>query len=95
MEIFLPKPARLLAKTMQDNPGSYLRFHRKSLSAARQYYRLMSKDRSPIRNFRLSDAKRLTNLGLLIQSGESEFYLKDDLTLLDKPKRKKDIKQPT
>jgi hypothetical protein len=89
MEISLRKPQRELFQIIQRNPGSFLRRYRKSLSTTREYYRLMTKDFSPIKNVPPSLVKPMVRLSLFNISETGELLLKPDLVLLEKkPKQK-------
>lgn len=90
MEVSLRKPQRIVFEKINHSDGRYLRGHRKSGTSTRLYWRLMTKDHSPIANFTAGTMKPFFQLSLLRQIGEAHWALKEDITLaVKKPKKKK------
>jgi hypothetical protein len=80
MEVSLRKPQRAIFKMMQENPGCYLRHHKKTVNATRLYWRLMTKDHSPLMNITPGNLKQFFNLSLLVSIGQREWGMKDSTT---------------
>jgi hypothetical protein len=89
MEVSLRKTQRAIFKMMQENPGCYLRHHKKTVNATRLYWRLMTKDHSPLMNITPGNLKQFFNLSLLVSIGQREWAMKEGVILIDKRKKKK------
>jgi hypothetical protein len=95
MEVSLRKPQRAIFQTMEANPGCYLRHHKKTINATRLYWRLMTKDHSPLMNIPPGQLKQFFNLSLLISVGQREWAMKEGVVLIDKRKKKKEVEGAT
>lgn len=84
MEISLRKPQREIFNLHKINSGSFFRTHKKSASSSRLYYRLMTFDYHPIKNFPYGKMKPLFSLDLLDRVGAGEFCIKRNVVLLEK-----------
>jgi len=93
MEITLRKPQREVFKALKENEGSFLRIYKRGLSHKREYYRLMTADYSPIKNYTPGIIRPLINLSVLQRVEAGVFKIAEDVTLVEKekkgPKRKK------
>lgn len=89
MEVSLRKPQRLLFNKMKQNEGCYLRSYRKTITASRIYWRLMTKDHSPIVNTPPGTMKPFFQLSLMESIGQGQYRLIDGITLAEKKKKEK------
>lgn len=65
MEVSLRKPQRLAFEIAKKHPGSFFRKYRKSVTAIREYFRLMTADLSPVKNFTAGVIKPLFDANVL------------------------------
>lgn len=91
MEVSLRKPQRLLFNKMKQNDGCYIRSYRKTITASRIYWRLMTKDHSPILNAPPGLLKPFFQLSLMDNIGNNQWRMKPDIELVEK--KKKDSKK--
>jgi len=89
MEVSLRKPQRLLFEKMQQNEGCYLRSYRKTITASRTYWRLMTKNHSPITNCPPGVMKPFFQLSLMDDIGNGQWRIKPGITLMEKKKKAK------
>lgn len=90
MEVSLPKPQREIFNLFKKHPDSFVRKHKKSLEAKREYWRLMDKEYNPVKNIIRSRIKPFFDLNLMTEVREKEFTIKPDVTLVDKRKKKQE-----
>jgi len=88
MEVSLRKPQRQIFTLFNANKGGYFRGYRKSASATRLYWRLMTKDHSPVANFPPGAMKPFFQRSLLVQVEEGHWAIKDDVVLAEKKSKK-------
>lgn len=89
MEVSLRKPQREIFELSKKNEGSFFRLYKKSLSAKREYYRLLTKDFSPIKNISRSKMKPLFNLSIIETLDSGCYAIKPTVTLAEKKSKNK------
>ncbi len=87
MEVSLRKPQREIFNLIKNNPESFIRKYKKSLTATREYWRLMSREYNPIKNITPSRIRPMFDMDLFTQIKEGEFVIKTDATLAVKVKK--------
>ena len=73
----------------KEYPGSFFRVHKKSLNAKRTYFRLMSKDITPIKNIPSGIINKPINADLIDRIEPGVFKFKDGIEIIDRRNNKK------